>query len=212
MENIKEKHPSYGMLGFSKASLSDGKALFGSSIKHDNTIVMTLKHAETDRRNNNDYYYGKGMIAQVEMSNAQFAELITSMNMGDGIPVTIRYTETDGYIKGAHFESKQMQFEREFSNHLDEIKKYISERRSEISEIFDTKRTLSKGDREMVLGALDSVIREIGANTEYIYSMFNEQMEKTVSEAKGEIEAFVQNKLNSIATEKLTTDDILKLE
>lgn len=29
--------------------------------------------------------------------------------------------------------------------------------------------------------------------------MFNEQMDKTVMEAKGEIEAFCQNKLNSIA-------------
>lgn len=34
-------------------------------------------------------------------------------------------------------------------------------------------------------------------------NMFNEQMDKTVNEAKGEIEAFTQNKIHSLGLEKL---------
>ena len=55
---------------------------------------------------------------------------------------------------------------------------------------------------------------QIGTNTEFVYSQFNEQMDKTVMEAKGEIEAFCQNKINSIAQSALVEnrDEILKLK
>lgn len=43
---------------------------------------------------------------------------------------------------------------------------------------------------------------------------FDEQMDKTVSEAKGEIEAFCQNKINTIAQSALVEnkDQLLQLE
>lgn len=83
-----EKHPCYGVLGFSRRS--GGVApLFGSSIQHGDTICMTLKHGELERHLNNDHYFGKGVIAGVEMSYSQFAKTITAMNVGDGVPCTI---------------------------------------------------------------------------------------------------------------------------
>ena len=55
---------------------------------------------------------------------------------------------------------------------------------------------------------------QIGSNTNFIYKQFNRQMEKTVMEAKGEIESFCQNKINSIAQAALVEqrEDIMKLE
>ena len=45
-------------------------------------------------------------------------------------------------------------------------------------------------------------------------SQFNEQMDKTTIEAKGEIEAFMQNKINSIAQASLVEqrEQFLSLE
>ncbi len=53
---------------------------------------------------------------------------------------------------------------------------------------------------------------DIGSNIEFIADQFNEQMDKTVMEAKGEIESFCQNKINSIASGSLVEhrEDILK--
>ena len=208
-----EKHPSYGMLGFSRRSGSVGSPLFGSSIQHRDTIVMTLKHGELGRHLNSDHYFGKGVIAEVEMSYSQFAEAITAMNIGDGVPVTIRFTEKDGYISERPFVSKQEQFEREFADHLDNIKKQVANTINEVKEIFD-KKSVGKDDKEEILNKLNNIAMQIGANTEFVYSQFNEQMDKTVMEAKGEIEAFCQNKINSIANAALVEhkDDILKLE
>ena len=38
-------------------------------------------------------------------------------------------------------------------------------------------------------------------------SQFNEQMDKTVKEAKGEVEAFTQTKMHSLALEALKQDN-----
>lgn len=211
-ENL-EKHPSYGMLLFSRRS--GGIApLFGSSIQHKDIIALTLKHGECSRLLNSDKYFGDKVIAEVEMSYSQFAEAITSMNVGDGVPVTIRYTEKDGYVKERPFVGKREQFETEFSEHLDEVKSDVDDTIKKVKEIFDAKKTIGKGDREEIIKMLEHLKMQISSNTEFIYRQFNEQMDKTVMEAKGEIEAFCQNKLNSIAQAALVEhrDEFQKLE
>ena len=55
---------------------------------------------------------------------------------------------------------------------------------------------------------------QIGSNIGFIADQFNEQMDKTVMEAKGEIESFCQNNINAIASAALVEhrDEILQLE
>lgn len=208
-----EKHPSYGMLSFSRRT--GGKLpLFGSSIQHKEFIAMTLKHGEVLRELNGDYYIGDKVIAEVEMSYSQFAEAITAMNVGDGVPVTVRFTEKDGYIEERPFVSKRDQFESEFSDHLNEIKKEIKDMKTEVSELFSSKKAIGKSDKEYIMEKLDHIYDQVGVNTEFVYAQFNRQMDKTVMEAKGEVEAFVQNKMNSIALATLSknAEEFTKLE
>lgn len=197
MSDNLQKHPGYGMLGFHRTN-GNGVSLFGSSIKHNNTIIMTLKHGAYERDLNNDYYSSCGIIAEVEMSYSQFTEAITAMNVGDGIPCTIRYTEKDGSIEDVPFENKQEQFQQEFSEHLNEIMQEVKGTISEAEEIL-TKKSIGKKDKETILKKLDRLSMQISTNTEFVYKQFNEQIDKTVMEAKGEVEAFCQNKINSIA-------------
>lgn len=211
-ENMK-KHPCYGMLGFYRRRNGKAMPLFGSSIQHKDTIVMTLKHGKLLRHLSNDHYLGEETIAEVEMSYSQFAEAITAMNIGDGVPCTILFTEKDGYISERPFTNKKDQFEQEFAEHLDNIKTKTKNTISEIQEIF-TKKSIGKADREEILRKLEYLNTQIGSNTEFIYSQFNAQMDKTVTEAKGEIEAFCQNKMNSIAIAALAEhkDEFKSLE
>ena len=46
---------------------------------------------------------------------------------------------------------------------------------------------------------------DIVSNIGFIADKFNEQMDKTVMEAKGEIESFCQNKINAIASAALVS-------
>lgn len=150
-----------------------------------------------DRTLNCDKYYGKDTILDIEMSYAQFAEAITSFGMYSGVPVTIRYTEKNGHIEKPNFINKQKQFEDEFSEQMHTISKNVKNAQVKIQELL-TKKTLNKSDKEEILQCIANITREWNDNIPYIYTQFNEQMEKTLTEAKIELEAFTQNRLNSI--------------
>ena len=61
------------------------------------------------------------------------------------------------------------------------------------------KRTLTKADKEELMGLMSSLVMDVGSNTEFLIEQFRKQMDKTITEAKGEVEAFTQNRLHSIA-------------
>lgn len=208
----KTSHPSYGTLLFNRAY--GGKtSLFGSSIEHGNTITMELRHADITRELNRDDIFGSKPIVKVEMSYSQFAEAITSFGQGTGIPVTIRYTEKDGKIPPCDFVSKREQFTGEFKKQTDKAMEKSKELIDEVAELFSSKKTLTKADKENILKKLNMLNYDIGSNIGFVADQFNEQMDKTVMEAKGEIESFCQNKINAIASASLVEhrEEFLKL-
>ncbi len=209
----KTSHPSYGTLAFSRRT-GGATPLFGSSIEHRDTIVMTLYHADITRGLHQDSIYGGKVIAEVEMSYSQFAEAITSMNMGSGVPVTIRWTEKDGEIPPCDFVSKREQFTDEFKEKRKKATEDAQQLIKDVMELFSQKKALTKVDKDVILNKLHHLNMDIGCNMDFIADQFNEQMDKTVMEAKGEIEAFMQNKVNSIATATLVEhkEELLALE
>lgn len=214
MERETYRHPAFGMIGFSRVSGGEN-VLFGSSVKHNDRIVMKLKHGKQDRHLHRDNYYGRGLIAEVEMSYSQFAECITAMNVGDGVPCTIRYTEKDGCIPAiAENNSKREQFRNEFSNTILKAMEQVQDQINEIQKSLDDKKNLGVKDRKEMISKLQQVKYNIGSNLDFCVKQFDEQMEKTTLDAKGEIEAFCQNKINSIAQAALVEnrEKIVELE
>ena len=84
----------------------------------------------------------------------------------------------------------------------------------DITNLFTQKKTLTKTDKENIMAKLTKLNNDLGTNIDFIANQFNEQMDKTVMEAKGEIEAFCQNKINTIANAALVEhrDDLLQLK
>lgn len=209
----KISHPSYGTLAFSRRT-GGPVSLFGSSIEHRDTIAMRLYHADITRDLHQDWIYGSRVVAEVEMSYSQFAEAITSMNAGTGVPVTIRYTEKDGNIPCCDFVNKRKQFTDEFKAQRKKAMEDSQQIIKDITELFSQKKTLTKADKNDILKKIDRLNMDIGCNMDFIAKQFNEQIDKTIMEAKGEIEAFMQNKVNSIASAALVErrGELLELE
>lgn len=207
-------HPSYGTLLFNRASGSGKTTLFGSSIGHSDTITMELYHADITRGLNQDWIHGNNLVASVEMSYSQFAEAITSFGCGTGVPVTIRYTEKDGRIPKCDFVSKREQFTNEFKTKREEVTKESQQLLQDVADLFAQKGAITKADREAVISKLNKLSTDLGSNMDFIADQFNEQVDKTVMEAKGEIESFYQNKINSLASAALQEhgNEILKLD
>jgi hypothetical protein len=107
-----------------------------------------------------------------------------------------------------------MQFENEFADKNKKQNELANSIIQETQKLFEDKKTFTKKDKEDILGMLYKLQKEIGCNTEFMYKQFNEQMDKTTLEAKGEIESFMQNKINTIANMALVEhkDELLKLD
>ena len=192
-------HPSFANLYIGRSQCSGKKALFGSSIKHHDTITLKISPAYLKRNLNVDTYFADAnSYIEIEMSEAQFAQAITSLNMGAGVPVTLRRLNGE-YIDQCPFTDKREQFKSEFKQDMVKLSKKLSETTENVIELINSKRTFTKADKENILSALQAVTRQIAADYPYMYSMFNEQMDKTVTEAKAELEGHIQSRMEDVA-------------
>lgn len=187
-----QEHESYGMITLSRGQ-GHPKALFGSSIEHPTTITLCINTAEHTRSLNNDRYYGKKNIIEVELSQAQFAEMITNINT-EGTPCTIRKV-MGARMENPEFKSKVSQFQNEFKNKMHNLSEDINSVIEDAVEILENKKTVNKGDREHILSAIKQLTMQLKSNMPFINEQFTEQMEGVVVEAKASIEAFMQEKI-----------------
>lgn len=183
-----EKHESFGMLRISR--VSGGRSnLFGSSIQHREKITLEIGRGEKHRHLNNNWYSMKDSIVEVEMSPTQFAEAITSLNCGSGIPVTILSVERKMMDECPEVNQRQV-FEDEFNDQVKDISGHMIKTEKEINDIV-TKPKVGKSDLKRIQELVARLHMEIRSNIPYIQTQFNEAMDKTVLEAKGEVEATI---------------------
>lgn len=208
----KETHDSYGMAGFYRVQHSGATPLFGSSLRHRDTIMLRIKTASKRRGISHDWYYGEKELIEVEMSKSQFADLITSMNQNDGIPVTIRHVQGKT-MEECPYVNKKDEHLNEFKKLNNDVNKRVLGLIAQVRDIFENKKTLTKADKEQVLSNLTKLYNDIAPNAEYKLQAFQEQMDNTVTEAKGEIEAFFENKMAAITQMALVKhkDEVEKL-
>jgi hypothetical protein len=90
----KEEHPSYGQLSITRISSNSRTPLYGTSNECREYIRITIMQSELHRDLHRSWHFGGDPYIEVIMSPAQFAEAITSLNIGDGVPVTITRVRT----------------------------------------------------------------------------------------------------------------------
>lgn len=197
-----EKHASWGMIGFYRTQGGE-RQLFGSDISNHNSIRLAIKHAKKHRELGRDWTMGDDMICEVELSALQFAELLTNMNVGDGVPCTIRYTNNDGYIKYQKEKSKIDVIYSERDDIVDKASSNLREVERELSELICNKKIAKTVGTEL-LQKLSSALSDLeGNNFEFYKKQATEEIDKMVVEAKSQISEYVSHKIYSIGLETL---------
>lgn len=209
-----DKHPSFGIVSISKRQSGD-RVLFGSSIKHSNIIAIAISKASHRRSISHDWYSADEEIIEIEMSANQFAELITTLNRGEGTPCTIKHINRKR-MEDPIFVSKQEVHQKEFEARMHNFGVDIQKSIKDTVTILKEKSTISKGDRELILKNIEHILQEIKSNIPFFTESFIEQMDKTVTEAKAEIEAFMDSKIRGAGLEALALkeggNEFLKLD
>lgn len=188
-------HPAFGIIRVTRSS-GGNPILFGSSINNNEKIAIEITRAEGRRNLSRDWYHSKGQpIVRIEMSYAQFAECITSINRGEGTPCTITRTETEGRIPTiAENIDKRKQFRDEFANNIDKAMNEAQSQIAKIKQSLTDKKNFTVRDKKELINALGKIHAAIGCNLNFVLDQFDNQMEKSTQEAKHEIEAFYQTR------------------
>lgn len=203
-EETKEEHESYGLVGFYRRS-GGSENLFGSSIRHGTTIALQIKTASRIRNLSNYWVHGEKDLIELVLSANQFANLLTSMNCGDGIPCTLKYVMGKRMADPPAVEQREL-FEQEFKRDVDKVTKSARVALSEITKMFETKTSIGKADRAEILGKIQTIVNLLTDSIPFVQSQFNEAMDKTVSEARSEVDSFIETKIHSLGIEALNSE------
>lgn len=204
-DKIKESHESFGMIGWSRqhtTGMGNGAELFGSDLKHGNLCAIRIHQAKRERSLSKSWYFAEKLLVEVVMSPHQFSEFLTTPNMGDGVPCTIRHTQTQRNIEYKGFETEGELHKKEFQDQMQNIKVKGKNVRRKIVEMKSGK-TIKKGDFTELSNMVDNLIMEVTSNVPFIGESFEKTMQKTVAAGKAEIETFIQHKIHSAGLDAL---------
>jgi len=148
MEHESLSHESFGQIQFNRSN-ANGTHFYGSELPQDHYISMEVHHSEIHRELTQDRYYNRGQILRIRMSSGQFAEMLTSMNCGSGVPCTIERIEGKKIAELPMQESRKEFVHRKFEDRMKMFGDTIRERQNKAKELVK-KKTLSKDDMHQI--------------------------------------------------------------
>jgi len=135
----------------------------------------------------------RGEHIEVVMSCAQFAELITTMNIGLGTPCTIRNMHGSNVLAAPDEPTESEHVRSDFRQHLEQMAESLVQKRDEVRVLLDSKKNLGKHDRVHILNIMSNFVGELSGNLPFVLDVFSESAEKVAQHAKAEVDAFFAN-------------------
>jgi len=125
---------------------------------------MTLTESEISRDLSREWYFGHGkVLTRVRMTSGQFAELITSLNQGGGIPCTVEIADGKVMEPLPKQESRKEFVHNKFEERMKMFAVKIRENQNKAKEIVK-KKTLSKQDINDLTHQLEWLTSEVENN------------------------------------------------
>lgn len=189
---MKQEHPSYALVSISRVSGGSG-TFFGSALPDHRThfeISVTRASLEHDEHHFDRYDPGPELL-RIRMTAAQFAEMITTMNVYGGTPCTL--TRFQGQLVDSPPRDSKVEAQRvhqSFQERVLAISREVDEGLPRMREILE-KKSISKDDRKELLRALELAGRRLRDRVPFILEMFQEATQRVAVQAKAEVDAMV---------------------
>jgi hypothetical protein len=189
---IEYSDPAMVTVSFSRQTVGGrGTSLFGCSVKNHSVISLKVHPATVDRNLSQDWVHEQMIpIVEVLLSPNQFAELLTTMNSCPGTPGTLVLYNGERY-ETPEFPSKSEQFKNEAKANIEKAMKGLGETEDAITAMLDDPKPIGKAVRKQLRDMVRVYRRLLEDHVPFLMDQFARQMNKTVSEAKAEVDAFV---------------------
>lgn len=195
------KHPSFGQIRFSH--INGHANFYGSELEQTHYITMEVVESEVHRDLSQEWYFGHGVpLISIRMTGNQFSEMITSMNMGSGIPCTIEMINGKKVDPLPVQESRKEFMHKKFKDRMKMFADTIREKQQRAKELIK-KKTLSKADIHELDHTLNWLTTEIESNIPFFAQCFQETADEIVKEAKTEVENAILHKIQVLGLTEL---------
>ena len=201
-----ETHPSYGVIGVSRVS---GKGvLFGSEIQHQHFLKISISEARRVVMPPREFVMADRELVEVYLTDAQFAQMITSPNQGDGVACTInRFTGDKGepWVDPRHGgrpdppmpEHYTQKYKDVMGERAEKISEHIAKAKVQIDALIDGTDKPTKGNLKALQDALYMAQMNFDKNIPYVMEEMTEGIENKMATAISEFESYVAFSLQS---------------
>lgn len=185
---IRESHPAFAVVSVTRSS-GTPRALFQSDLRHQETITLTINEAERIRDLNHDRVHPTRQVVEIEMSLAQWGSVVSSIGLGSGVPVTLRWRDGDGHLPRLPYLPRIRKSLDEVNSAVDKLMERALSSFAVLTEAVEEK----KGVR-----AIKEALRTHGFslsharnNTAFAVTSLAEAAEFVTSQARADIEAHI---------------------
>lgn len=191
-----QSHPAFGLVKTSRVHTT-GIRLFDSELDHHEYIVIGIYEAEmvigkdipTPRRSSER----RRPIVEFQLSQAQWAVMVSSFGVGDGVPCTISYRSL-GHAERLPDITEQKSIRDKFESQIETTTtKEIEKIKDEVARLGDLVKKGRAGKRELedVYTSLRAATVNLPSNLSFATKLMQESMDKIVSSGKAEVEAYI---------------------
>lgn len=198
-DEIEETHESYGLVQISRVA-STPVRLFGSSVEHQNFFTLKILRGKRIASDTGERFWSDGRVPVVEVSltPAQFVEMITTMNSGEGIPCTLEHVDgvrMDRTPDDAGSELKVMS--DLFKERLATVVKELDAHDKALEALLE-KKAFTKEDKKQIRSTVNTAARFLNDSAPFVIKVFGEHVEKAAAKGKLEVEAFIATALHKV--------------
>jgi hypothetical protein len=178
------EHPAFGQISASR--INGREVLYGSDFVHHACVRVRIATSVLRRDLSHDWPYSDRPFIEVDLSEAQWATFVSSMNVGGGVQCTIR--SRDGLMVPEMPDpiSHHEQFKGESSKRMTDAVTTLDELITQIQN-----SGLSKVKQAELLRNAQYARANISGNQEFVAKSFGEHMERTKEAAKVEVNAYL---------------------
>lgn len=202
------EHPAFGVITLSSPTGGRG-ALFGSDLRHNGCMRITVSTAKLKRNLGRDWIFGDKQLLEVELSFSQFAQFITSQGKGDGTPATLRWIRGEGILPDIVLpQTKHETHRKEVQESAKKALEHMREQIGRLGELIESGKA-GKKDLKEIHRSLQIVSENMPSNLAFAVESAEEALEKATSDAKIEVESYIDIAARRIGLEAAQTLGLL---
>lgn len=208
-----ERHESFGLVGVNRIS-STGTRMFGSHLDQHGVMfrftLLRAKRVHTDLirdRIYEDYEAECPRLVEFELTAAQFVELMTSLNVGQGVPctlVSVAGVEMEEVPEAVKSEAEMIH--EKFTEDMRDVATTLRPMTDEIEEVLSAK-SITKAGREKIRNSVFHIVKKISDSAPYAMRSFTESAGRRLAQGKAELDAIANTALMRAGLKALTQGD-----